>query len=168
MENRLPRLAASAPTTDDSELTSLAKQFEKLMHDKRLNNLQRGCSRSDSRAHSPAPPNTVPLSTPSAPNEPRHRLQKPSRTPRRDLPIYPERPQDPAVWKFCNHLISLSVTPTNYENPGLLDEALTVIPLDRIYSEADEESQILQAKAASLGRKPEWGYQDCIIRAVLK
>ncbi|KAF8535269.1 hypothetical protein BDD12DRAFT_808718 [Trichophaea hybrida] len=68
----------------------------------------------------------------------------------------PTPPSDSASIKFHAVLRQLSLVPQKYENPGLLDEALAVVPLARIYSEAEEESQIMQVEA------------DCVIMALLK
>ncbi|KAI9369147.1 protein PNG1 [Aspergillus egyptiacus] len=160
-----------APTTDAFDAAELTRAFEQLMRNKRFDRLQ-GKSRSRSRTQSPSP---SPLrSQPPHPSQPSSRplnaqSQSPSPSPSlRGLPIVPHPPQDQNSLTFRNLLHVLSVTPTKYENPGLLDEALSLIPLDKLYSEAEEESQIIQAQARSLRKRPEWGYQDCVIRALLR
>ena len=171
-----------------SELTS---QFEQLLRTRRLNNLStRSRSRSTSREphHARSSSNRPPSSHQHSSHQhhdskhSNHHSSRPTsqdRTPGahthtytsvRNLPKVATPPQDAGSLQFRNRLITLSAVPTKYENPGLLDQALEKIPLERIYQEAEDESSLLQAQAASLGgnAKPEWGYQDCVIRALLK
>lgn len=165
--------AASQPASNNYDATALSREFEQLMRTKRFNQLQesRSASRSPAPVGSPSipPPSRAPPPPPFGASP--HPSQPPS-TPKsnalKGLPIMPSPPHDAASLKFFNLLKGLSVTPTKYENPGLLDEALCTIPLDRLYSEAEEESQIMHAQAASTKGKPEWGYQDCVIRALLR
>ncbi|KAI9652726.1 MAG: peptide-N4-(N-acetyl-beta- glucosaminyl)asparagine amidase [Alyxoria varia] len=93
----------------------------------------------------------------------------PSTSSLRNIPIIPTPPQDERSRRFRNQLHLLSKTPCNWENPGLLDEAMKSVPLQQIYTEAEDDHQMLKATAESLGkRKPQWGYQDCVVKALLK
>ncbi|KAL9617360.1 MAG: hypothetical protein Q9160_007848 [Pyrenula sp. 1 TL-2023] len=159
---------------NDFDASELSRQFEQLLRTRRLNDLaerDRSSSRPSTPSHSTYDPAAYSRFDPTSPRPPQpihasprpSNLQPPSYSTYRSLPIVPSPPQDAASLKFRNLLLTLSVTPTKYENPGLLDEALTCIPTERIYAEADDEHNIMLAQAASMGEneKPEWGYQDC-------
>lgn len=176
----------SRPTTLDDEFDfsagDLSQQFEQLLRTKRLNDLEE-----QARAPRPSSPRLTPRQQPqsqsssspfpppptsqsSAPQSSRpSQYQPPVYTSYRSHPIIPCQPQDAASLKFRNLLLTLSMTPTKYENPGLLDDALTHVLIDRIYAEAEEEHNLMKGLAASKGdSKPEWGYQDCVIRSLLR
>jgi peptide-N4-(N-acetyl-beta-glucosaminyl)asparagine amidase len=152
---------APQPAVDTDRLaTELTERFRTVLSTKRLNEIT---SRSQSRSSSPAPRDFGTPQPPTA-NPP------PTYSSIRNIPLMPESPRDARSMRFRNMLHSLSMLPTRWENPGLLDEALRVVPLEQIYNEAEEESQILQAEAESLGagKKAAWGYQDCVVRALLR
>jgi peptide-N4-(N-acetyl-beta-glucosaminyl)asparagine amidase len=94
----------------------------------------------------------------------------PSKSLREVVRLVPTPPSDAKSLGFRGLLFSLSSKPIEWENPGLLDEALQVVPLEQIYDEAKDESQILTAEAESLGgrNKAAWGYQDCTVRALMR
>lgn len=71
----------------------------------------------------------------------------------------PPAENDSEAQKFRNLLITLSQTPLKYETQGLLDEAFKIIPMARICGAAKAEHQFL---------RPDWGYQDCVVRALLR
>ncbi len=165
------------------DASDLTHQFENLLRTRRLNNLStrsRSPSASRRSSHSERPTSSRSSShqRPSSRHSSHAPRPQPTEAPPvpttytslRNHPIIATPPQDAASLQFRNKLVTISHTPLKYENPGLLDDALKYIPLDRIYGEAEDERQLLEAQAASLGgrAKAEWGYQDCVIRALLK
>ncbi|KAF2022069.1 hypothetical protein BU24DRAFT_36851 [Aaosphaeria arxii CBS 175.79] len=154
---------ADAATVDTDQLAhEMTERFRQVLSTRRMNELT---SRAvQSRPASPAPRDFGTPQPPTAQHAP------PSYSSLRNIPLEPQAPQDARSMRFKNMLHSLSNMPIRWENPGLLDEALRVVPLEQIYNEAEEESQILQAEAESLGagKKAAWGYQDCVVRALMR
>ncbi|KAI0198281.1 hypothetical protein F4808DRAFT_263226 [Astrocystis sublimbata] len=146
----------------------LRMKFQDLMSTRRLDDIRQARGQGESatsygRASSTSDSTSSNVQSPSKP---------PSYAYSRNLPLIPTAPDphDQQSQKTRSLLLALSETPTKYENPGLLDEALQLIPLEQIYQDAEEEAQVFAAEAESMGdgREPAWAYQDCVIRALLK
>lgn len=84
-------------------------------------------------------------------------------------PKVPSPPLEASATRFRTQLLDLSKIPLKYENSAVLDEAVSVIPFEDIHGQAEYQYSLQQAQAASLDlSRPEWGYQDCVVRALLK
>jgi peptide-N4-(N-acetyl-beta-glucosaminyl)asparagine amidase len=145
-----------APEPPSSSKKEMTHQFRRVLSTKRMNRL--------SRSNSPAPQRD------SYSQDYIDFAPPPSYNSLRNIPLVPTAPTDTKSIRFRSMLLTLSNNPLNWENPGLLDEALAKVPLDRIYSQAEEESQVFRAEAESLGpaHKPVWAYQDCVVKALLE
>lgn len=168
----------------------LTAQFRRTLSTQRMNALSRAASQ---RASQPSPRYQYSHSTSSpmprhgydprlysqppsrpAPGSPAQHNNPPPPPPSysslKNIPLVPTAPSDRQSLRFRSLLHSLANTPCRWENPGLLDEALLVVPLQRIYDEAQEEADLYLAEARSSGShtKPAWGYQDCVIIALMR
>ncbi|KAH8688925.1 hypothetical protein GQ44DRAFT_637798 [Phaeosphaeriaceae sp. PMI808] len=185
MEATNPRLdeersLLSTDTDWDSAACELTMRFREVLSTKRMETLSQRLGIRDVARTVKAHSTTIqvdrlnsnvspsgPQSRPSDSNlDGMHTL--PSYSAVRNLPLIPIPPQDAKSMRFRAMLHSLANIPMRWENPGLLDEALRVVPLEQIYDEAEEESLILQVEAESLGLRAAWGYQDCVARAMLR
>ncbi|KAF2275883.1 protein png1 [Westerdykella ornata] len=145
------------PTQFAKDMTT---QFRQRLSTRRMNQLS---SLAQARTSSPARPLVGAPQSPSVTDAP------PSYSSLRNIPLVPQapHPSDLRSLRFRNQLHMLSETPTNWENPGLLDDALRAVPTERIYAAAEEQSQVYKAQAESLGKAPKWTYADCVIRALM-
>lgn len=186
--NRVPRRkpVPSAQPLSEDWAKDLTVQFRRTLSTKRMNELssrpssiRRASSRAtpalvvvpQSQSQTPPPPSRDAPSIPGASES----IARPSSPPPaysslKNIPTLITPPTDQKSLRFRHLLMSLSNTPMKWENPGLLDEALGMIPLQRIYDEAQEESDLLEAEAQSMGPKfkAAWGYQDCVVKALMK
>jgi peptide-N4-(N-acetyl-beta-glucosaminyl)asparagine amidase len=187
--NRIPRRkpVPSAQPLSEDWAKDLTVQFRRTLSTKRMNELssrpgsiRRSSSRatpalvvvqhSQSQSQPPPPSRDAPPVPGASESVARPASPPPAYSSLKNIPTLITPPTDQKSLRFRHLLTSLSNTPMKWENPGLLDEALGAIPLQRIYDEAQEESDTYEAEAQSLGPKTKaaWGYQDCVVKALMK
>ena len=144
----VPTAATFGATSLASDAAAMTKQFQHMLSSRRLEVLHA----ERSTRHMPPVPQPPPYSVMN------------------NLPIVPLMPSSASDLEFRNFLLTLSQFLIKYENPGLLDEALRLVPVKRIYSEAEEEHLTLKAIALNYSdeTESEWGYQDCFIVSLLR
>lgn len=158
---RKPATHTSQEIDTDSLAQEMTERFRQVLSRKRMKEI--ASRRLEERTSLDSRPSSSHRSSSGMP-------PPPSYSSLRNIPLFPQAPQDSTSIRFRNTLHQLSNVPLRWENPGLLDEALQFVPLEEIYDEAEENFQIFQAEAESFGQgnKPAWGYQDCVIRALLR
>ncbi|KAF2126635.1 hypothetical protein P153DRAFT_297779 [Dothidotthia symphoricarpi CBS 119687] len=150
---------------DDTIANSLSLEFRKLLSTNRLNHLR---SLRQARSGTVISHDNVAQTAAQVPESDGN--GPPPYFGLRNIPLIPMQPRFGSSLRFEKLLESMSNIPLRWENSGLLDDALRVIPLESIYRAAEDESQILQAEAESLdsNKKAAWGYQDCVVRALCR
>lgn len=182
MPARKPVPTATAHALQPGWEQDLTKKFRELLSTKRMNALRRTQPenpfldhsqqqlplRHGSGAHparSATPLDDFPLGAP----------QQSAVTSLNNIPIMASPPSRQSHHRFRSELHMLSETPCKWENPGLLDEAMRALPLERLYRQAQEEADYFKAAAASFAirpgdkpKRPAWELQDCLIRQLMK
>lgn len=163
-QNTVPRRPLPNPL-NERRAKELTEQFRQMLSTRRMNELSRQNLQSRESEVYPHIDRDYGTAIYTAPSSSRN-----SPSGLRNLPLMPEAPTSSRAQKFRSLLHGLSQLPLKWENPGLLDEALRVVPLQQIYNEAEEESNVYKVEAESLGPRniAAWGYQDCVIRSLLR
>ncbi|KAG6353992.1 hypothetical protein INS49_004963 [Diaporthe citri] len=149
-------MASKPDSATDDWVGDLSAKFERLMVQKRQKP-----SRQGDRFHN----------IPDAGVQSKSSLPKDSTTNQSMAMLHgvpPEPPLRPKNSRFRDFLFTLCNVPMKWEDNELLDLALKEIDLKSIYSDAEEENEhfVSRARSQGVGTKPEWGYQDCVIRAL--
>lgn len=161
-------MAQQPESTTGDWIGDLSKEFGRLMGQKRLKSSRRH-GRALEGVGVAAQANSSALRASRTEDSPKalaQSSQPPSYIPLHIRPSDP--PSSPRYHRFRDVLFTLCNVPMQWENPDVLDLALKEVDLKSIHSDAEEEHEQFASLARSkgAGAEPEWGYQDCVVRAL--
>ncbi|KAL1882856.1 Protein png1 [Diaporthe australafricana] len=164
----LPEASSQLVKARNDWIGDISKEFEQLMAQKRPRPLRQR-NKIQETSHASAKSNVglgvdpARVSRSASPPRPLNFIPRHIKWPNSLAPALTDPTFRDMLFSFCN-------VPMEWEVPNLLDRALGQIDLDAIYGAAEEESESLITHAQSMGDniKADWGYKDCVIRALLR